>query len=231
VARDAGSIAVTLAILAAVRSVHPDDVLYFGVAGLIALVSHEFAHAVAAARLGDPTPKAMGRMTLHPRPHIDTFGSLVLPAILLLIIFFTGPSVMFAYAKPMPLNPWSTRRATRDTVLVQAAGPLANLFLALAFGVVYSVVCGAPVLKDLLAACVVTNALFAAIHIIPIPPLDAARAIGPFLPPRAREVLLNLEQYAPLFMLLVFFVLGGFFFSIVLAIRDAIISMVPVGSC
>jgi Zn-dependent protease len=116
-------------------------------------------------------------------------------------------------------------------VLVQAAGPLTNLFLALVFGIVYSVMCGTPVLRDLLAAFVVTNALFAAIHIIPIPPLDASRAIGPFLPPRAREVLLNMEPYAPLFMLLVFFVLGGFFFSIVLAVRDAIISMVPIGSC
>jgi Zn-dependent protease len=218
-------------ILAAIRSVHLDDVLYYGVAGLVALVFHEFAHAVAAVRLGDPTPRAMGRMSLDPRPHIDTFGSLVLPAILLLIIFFTGPNVMFAYAKPMPLNPWSSRRATRDTVLVQAAGPLTNLFLALAFGLVYSVVCTSPVLGGLIAACVITNALFAAIHIIPIPPLDASKAITPFLPPRPREVMLTMEQYAPLFMLVVFFLLGSFVFGIVEPIQRGILSMIPAGSC
>ncbi|HJP65353.1 MAG TPA: site-2 protease family protein, partial [Actinomycetota bacterium] len=217
--------------LAAARAVHPEDVLYYAVAGLVALVVHEFAHAVAAGRLGDPTPKAMGRQTLKPKPHVDTFGTLVLPAILLLIIFFTGPNVMFAYAKPMPLNPWSSRRATRDTVLVQAAGPLANLILAFGFGVAYSEVCTTTLVGPLLAACVVTNALFAAIHIIPIPPLDAARAIAPFLPPRPREVMLNLEQYAPLFMLLVFFLLGGFFFSIVGNIQSGILSLIPLGNC
>jgi Zn-dependent protease len=173
----------------------------------------------------------MGRMTLDPRPHVDPFGTLVLPAILLLIIFFTGPSVMFAYAKPMPLNPWSSRRATRDTVLVQVAGPFANLVLSFAFGALYGVMCRTPVVAPFLAACIVTNALFAAIHIIPIPPLDAARAIAPFLPPRPREVMLNLEQYAPLFMLLVFFLLGGFFFSIVGNIQSGILSLVPVGTC
>jgi Zn-dependent protease len=217
--------------IAVFGSLHLDDVLFYAVAVLIALVFHEFAHAWVATRLGDNSPRAMGRLTLNPKPHLDPFGSMVMPAILLLIVLFAGPSVVFAYAKPMPLNPWSTRRATRDTVFIQAAGPLTNLGLAIVFGLIYSFTCGFGPMDDLLVACILTNALFAAIHIIPIPPLDGARAIGPFLPPRAREVFLNLEQYAPLFMLLVFFILGGFFFGIVGSIRDGILSLVPAGNC
>jgi Zn-dependent protease len=214
-----------------IAALHLDDVLYYAAAVLIALVFHEFAHAWVATRLGDNSPRAMGRLTLNPKPHLDPFGSMVMPAILLLIVLFAGPSVVFAYAKPMPLNPWSTRRATRDTVFIQAAGPVTNLGLAIVFGLIYGFTCGFGPVDDLLVACILTNALFAAIHIIPIPPLDGARAIGPFLPPRAREVFLNMEQYAPLFMLLVFFILGGFFFGIVDSIRDGILSLVPVGSC
>lgn len=217
--------------IAAFRALHPDLVLYFAVATLIALVVHEFAHALAATRLGDPTPKQMGRLTLNPRPHLDTFGSIVFPAILLLIVLFSGSSFMFAYAKPMPLNPWSTRRATRDTVLVQAAGPVANLLLAFAFAALYQAVCGVGALQTFLAAGVLTNATFAAIHILPIPPLDGSRAITPFLSGRAREVFMSMEQYAPLFILLLFFILGGFFQSLVLSIRNGLLGLFPFGGC
>jgi Zn-dependent protease len=212
-------------------ALHPDLVLYFAVSTLVALVGHEFAHAFAATRLGDPTPKMMGRLTLNPRPHLDTFGSIVFPAILLLIVLFSGSSFMFAYARPMPLNPWSTRRATRDTVLVQAAGPVANLLLAFAFAALYQTVCGVGALQTFLAAGVLTNATFAAIHILPIPPLDGARAITPFLSGRAREVFMGMEQYAPLFILLLFFILGGFFQSLVLSIRNGLLGLFPFGGC
>ncbi len=215
--------------LAALRSVHPDLVLYFGVAALVALVFHEFAHAFVAARFGDPTPRQMGRFTLSPKAHADTFGTFVLPAILLLIVFFAGPNVVFAYAKPMPLNPWHSRRGNRNTILIQAAGPLANLALAFAFGAVHNVVCGTGALGTFLLTGVEVNAIFAAIHIIPIPPLDAARAIVPFLSYRARDVFVSMEQYAPLFMLLVFFILNGFFFDIVGRIAGGIINLVGVG--
>jgi Zn-dependent protease len=212
----------------AATSVHPDLVLYYGVATLIALVVHEFAHAFAAIRLGDATPKAMGRLSLNPKAHADPFGTYVLPAILLLIVFFAGPRyLVFAYAKPMPLNPWNARRASRDAVLIQAAGPATNLILAFAFALVYSVMgCPAGALGNLLIAMVLTNAEFTAIHLIPIPPLDAARAITPFLSYRARDFFVNMEQYAALIMLLVFFILGGFFGSLVISMTNGIFNLV-----
>jgi Zn-dependent protease len=217
--------------LGATVEFHPDRVLFYAAATLVALVVHEFAHAFMATRVGDYSPRSMGRLTLDPRPHADTFGTLVFPAILLLIVLFRGDWAVFAYAKPMPLNPWNLRKQTRDTVLIQAAGPIANLALAFAFGAVRIATCGIPVLPDFVSVLVVVNVFFAAIHIIPMPPLDGARAIAPFLPPRAREVMVNLEQYAPLFILLVFFILGAFFFTVVDAIAGGLYNLIPGASC
>jgi Zn-dependent protease len=215
----------------AATSVHPDLVLYFAVAAAVALSVHEFAHAFVATRFGDQSPRAMGRLSLDLRRHADPFGTLVLPAILLLLVFFVGCNfVVFAYAKPMPLNPWHTRRSTRDTVLVQAAGPLANLVLAVGFAAIYRSVGGTGALSTLLAVWVTTNATFAVIHLIPIPPLDAARAIVPFLSYRPRDFFVSMEQYAPVIMLLMFFILGQFFAGLVIAMRDAVIGGLA-GAC
>jgi Zn-dependent protease len=219
------------ALVGALQGVHGDLVLYLAAAGLIALVVHEYAHAFVASRLGDSSPRAFGRLTLSPKAHADPFGTYVLPAILLLIAFFTGNPLVFAYAKPMPLNPWNTGRRTRDTVLIQAAGPAANLVLAFVFAAVVTFTCGTPILTPFLDVCVITNALFAAAHIVPVPPLDGARAIAPFLSPRAREVFVNMEQYAALFMLLLFFILGAFFLSLITSIAGGIIRLVSIGSC
>jgi Zn-dependent protease len=218
-------------ILAADLSVHPLLVVYYAAAALIALVVHEYAHAFTATRLGDQSPRAMGRLTLNPKPHLDTFGSLVFPAILLIRVLFAGGGVMFAYAKPMPLNAWNSARANRDVVLIQAAGPVANVALAFVFGGLLVVGCGIPGLEDFLGVALLVNVLFAAIHVVPMPPLDGARAITPFLPPRAREVFLNLEQYGALFILLVFFIIGGPFFDFVGAIVDGILALIPGASC
>lgn len=210
---------------------HPDRVLYYAAAALIALVVHEYAHAFVATRLGDYSPRSMGRLTLNPKAHADTFGTLVFPAILLLIVLFNGNWAMFAYAKPMPVNPWNLRKQSRDIVWIQAVGPVANLILAFAFGAVRIATCGIGPLTDFVSVLVVVNVFFAAIHVIPMPPLDGARAIGPFLPPRPREVMTNLEQYAPLFILLVFFILGNFFLSVVEIIAGGLYRLIPGAAC
>jgi Zn-dependent protease len=212
-------------------ALHPLEVVYFAIAVGVALVVHEWAHAAIATRLGDRSPKAMGRLTLNPRPHIDPFGSLVLPLILLLPVLFRGSWIVFAYAKPMPLNPFTLRRRSRDTVLIQAAGPVANLILAMGFGVLLALMCGTRGLQDLLAALVQVNVFFAAIHVIPMPPLDGARAIAPFLSPRVQETMANLEQYAPLFILAAFFILGSIFLNFAATIAGGLIQLVPGASC
>lgn len=212
-------------------ALHPMAVIYFAIAVAVALVFHEWAHAAMATRLGDRSPKAMGRLTLDPRPHIDPFGSLVLPLLLLLPVLFTANSIVFAYAKPMPLNPFTLRRRSRDTVLIQAAGPVMNLILAIGFGVLLTLTCGTEGLQDLLAALVQVNVFFAAIHVVPMPPLDGARAIAPFLSPRVQETMRNLEQYAPVFILVGFFLLGPIFLSFAGTIANGLLQIVPGVRC
>jgi Zn-dependent protease len=206
--------------------------MYFAVALLVALVAHEYAHALAAVSLGDQTPRMTGRLGLNPRPLIDPFGTVLLPGLLLLPVLF-GASVFlpFAYAKPMPLNPWSLRGGERQTVLVGAAGPVASLILALMFGLSLRVTGSGTFPGEFLLRCLQVNVIFAVINLVPIPPLDGARMIGRFLSPRAREVFTNLEQYGALFILAIFFLLPGPIFAFVNAVGNGICALAAGERC
>jgi len=196
-----------------------DDVrfaAYLAISLVPALVLHEYAHAFVAVRLGDPTPKRWGRLTLNPRPLIDPFGSLILPALALILIAARGQLLLpvFAYAKPMPLDPSALRNPGRDTLLVSVAGLAANLLLAIAGGLVIRGGIGGEV--GLFArAWLIVNALMFAFQLMPIPGLDGAKLLARVLPPRPREIFVNLEQYLVLFILVVFFVLAGPLLAIV----------------
>lgn len=186
------------------------NVLYFVVGLFLALIPHEVAHAVVAARLGDHSAKATGRTKLDPRPHVDPFGTLLLPAILLLPVLFGSQMFFpFAYAKPQPVNRWSLRKPDRDTTLIALAGPVMNVLLAFALGALFRGTGGGGQLTRFLAICLEVNVVFAAIHLIPLPPLDASRIVVRFLPPRAREFYSNMEQYAAIIFLVIFFILPG----------------------
>jgi Zn-dependent protease len=99
--------------------------LYLLVALVPGLVLHEYAHALVADRLGDPSPRRWGRLTLNPRPLVDPFGSLILPGLVLVLVAAGNWSLLpvFAYAKPMPLDPSYLRNRRRDEMLVTLAGP------------------------------------------------------------------------------------------------------------
>ena len=111
---------------------------YLAIALVPALVLHEYAHALIATRLGDPTPQRWGRLTLNPRSLIDPFGSIILPALALVLIAARGELLLpvFAYAKPLPLDPSYLKNPRRDQMLVALAGLGANLVLAIAGGAV-----------------------------------------------------------------------------------------------
>ncbi len=209
--------------------------IYLAAGLLVALVVHEYAHAWTALRLGDVTSKLAGRLTLDPRPHSDPFGTLILPGILLLVVLLGGSGfgaspLVFAYAKPQTLNPWSLRRPDRDPVLIALAGPAANLLLALAFGLLLRLGLHGE-LGRLVVASLLVNVILAAMNLMPIPPLDGSRVIARFLPPRARDVFVGLEQYGALFMLLIFFILPGPIFAFVRAIGNGICQGAAGGSC
>ena len=207
--------------------------VYLAVGLLVGLVVHEFAHAWMATRFGDHTPRLSGRLTLDPRPHLDPFGSLLFPAILLLPVIF-GRLIfpIFAYAKPMELNPWTLRKQDQHLTLIAVAGPIANIALAFVFGGLFRVAGGSGELASLLSACLLVNVTLGVMNIIPVPPLDGSRIIARFLPPRAKEFYTNLDQYGALFMLLIFFLLGGvLIFPFVRVISDGICALAVGTGC
>jgi len=196
------------------------------------LAIHEYAHAFVAMRLGDPTPKQSGRLTLDLRPHVDPFGTLLLPAILLFPVLF-GRLVfpVFAYAKPMPLNLWTLRRRDRDATLIALAGPVANTILAFGFGGLLRLVTGTGQFFLFLRAGLIANVTLAVMNLIPIPGLDGSRVVARFLPPRAREVYSGLDQYCALFILVVVFIFSGPVIAFLQAIGNGICSLAAGSSC
>jgi Zn-dependent protease len=206
-----------------------DDVkfaIYLAVALLPSLVLHEYAHAFAADKLGDPTPRRWGRLTVNPRPLIDPFGSVILPGLILLLVAAGQGFVLpiFAYAKPMPLDPTYLRNRKRDSLIVVLAGPAANLALAAVAGAVIRTGLGGEV-GLLVLAFLYVNVFMFVFQFMPVPGLDGAKLLARVLPPRPREVYVNLDQYLVLFMLVIFFLLAGPLLGIVRSLADVLFSL------
>ena len=201
--------------------------IYLAIALVPSLVLHEFGHAIAADRLGDPTPRRWGRLTLNPRPLIDPFGSVILP-VLALVLVASGNGLgllpVFAYAKPMPLDPSYLRNPGRDTTLIVLAGLGANL----AIGAVAGIVLRTGLTGDVglfVYAFLIVNVFMFVFQLMPIPGLDGSKLLARFLPPHPRAVYVNLDQYLVLFMLVVFFILAGPLLGIVRALAGAVCSL------
>lgn len=205
---------------------------YLAIALAPALVLHEYAHAFVAVRLGDPTPRRWGRLTLNPRPLIDPFGSLILPALALILIAARGQLLLpvFAYAKPMPLDPTYLKDPKRDSLIVTLSGLGANLALAIIGGVAVRIGVGGEA-RVFAWGWVWVNALMFAFQLMPIPGLDGAKLLARVLPPRPREVFVNLEQYLVLFILVIFFVFAGPLLSIVEAFADIACDVAAGSAC
>ncbi len=208
-------------------SFDPLIVLYFVVSLLPAVVLHEVSHGFAAVRLGDLTPRTAGRLTLNPARHIDPFGTVVLPGLLLLPALFGRPlGVVFGYAKPMPVNRYNLENPDRQMVWIALAGPATNLLLAVLGAAVFRAVGGASEeVARFLTIFVFVNVLLAVFNVIPIPPLDGSKVLAGFLPERAREVYRSLEPYGALFLLLIFFLFPGPIFAIVNPVVDGLIQL------
>jgi Zn-dependent protease len=171
---------------------------------------------LAADRLGDPSPRRWGRLTLNPKPLVDPFGTLILPG-LALILVASGAAFLipvFAYAKPMPLDPNYLRDPRRHSLFVVWAGLLANLAIAAIAGLVLRVGLTGDA-AQVAYAFLIVNAFMFLIQLMPVPGLDGSKLLARVLRGRAREVYVNLDEYLVLFILLIFFLLGGPFLSIV----------------
>lgn len=204
----------------------PLTVLYFVVTLVPAIVLHELAHGLVADRMGDTTPRLMGRLTLNPVKHADPFGTLILPGLLLLPYLFGRGGPVFGYAKPMPVNTANLRNPDRQMMTIALAGPLTNLLLAAAGALLLRLVgLGAGVLTEFLGIWITLNVILAVFNIMPIPPLDGSKVLAMFLPPRAREVYRSWEPYGALFMLVVFFLFPGAIFAIVGPVVEGLLAL------
>ncbi len=196
--------------IAATTAANLKFAVYLGVALLVGLVLHEYGHAWMADRLGDQTPRRFGRLTLNPRPLVDPLGTIILPVFLLLLAAAGGAAVPFAYAKPMPLNPMALRRPNSDMVRITLAGPAANLIVAAAAGIGLRLLGSPNPSSDVfqfLFAFLLANLFMGVFQLMPIPGLDGAKLLARYLHGRAKEVYESMDQYLPLFMLLVFFII------------------------
>ncbi len=169
---------------------------YVAVALLAAVTVHEYAHAYVADRLGDPTPRAHGRLTLNPLAHLDLIGTF--------LILVVG----FGWAKPVPITPTNFTNWRRDTVLVAVAGPLANVTLLFALGVPFKLGLlhasglGAEPISGVLLTMMNINAMLAVFNLIPIPPLDGSKILLGLLPPEQAVAYTRVQLYGPFFLLL-----------------------------
>ena len=174
---------------------------------LFAITLHEAAHAWTAWKLGDNTAKKLGRVSFNPLTHIDPFGTVLLPLILLM----SGSGFMFGYAKPVPVNFNALNNPRRDSVLVALAGPGANIFLLVMAALLLNFIASVPgdaqewVGRNLVNM-VLINAILAVFNMLPIPPLDGGRVAVGVLPYALARPLARLERYGMLIIIMGLFI-------------------------
>lgn len=197
---------------------------------LLSLTVHEMAHAWTADRLGDPTARLLGRVSLNPMVHADPIGTVLFP----LVALVTGAPII-GWAKPVPVNIGRLRSPRRDYVLVAAAGPASNLIIAFVAASALAVLpvspqalgeanVSAPV-ATILSRLMVLNVLLAVFNMIPIPPLDGGNVLAGILPPSMAMMFNRLRPYG--FMLLYALILTGGFDVLVMPPFRFILSWLP----
>ncbi len=174
--------------------------LVFIVVLIPSVILHEVAHGWIAEKLGDPTAREAGRITLNPLPHIDLWGTIIIPAVLA----FTGAPVL-GWAKPVPVRADRLRDPVKGMALVGLAGPAVNLALAFVAGrIILPQFDGATATAAVVWAVTavwalgIVNVVLAVFNLLPIPPLDGSRVIGPFVGAAGRRVLARVEPYGML---------------------------------
>jgi len=194
---------------------------------IIGVIVHEYMHGYVAYRMGDTTAKRAGRLTLDPLAHIDPFGTLILPGILLLMNIMGYGGFIFGYAKPVPINPFLFRKP-RAIIWVSLAGPLSNLVLSLVIlgiaGIVDNAMDGGTASKIVITLEYMgyINIVLFVFNLLPIPPLDGSRIVGYFLRGNAKRVYDSLEPFGFIIIIIFISFFGFVLFGPIEALRDAI---------
>jgi Zn-dependent protease len=177
---------------------------------LVSMMAHEVSHGYVAYRLGDPTAKAHGRLTLNPLKHLDPLGTGMF------VLTYLLGGFVFGWAKPVPVNPYYFTNRQRGMLVVGLAGPAANFVAAVALAVVLNLLhpsVGSTMFTVLFLAFQV-NVVLGIFNLVPVPPLDGSRVLGGFLPRDVYARWIELDRYGMIFILLLLFVFQGPFFSV-----------------
>ncbi len=181
------------------------EFIFFLVLIFYSIIFHEISHGFVAYKLGDPTAKNSGRLSLNPLAHIDPIGTILLP-----LFTFSYFNFIFGYAKPVPYNPLYFKNPRRDSIFVALAGPITNLLLMLLFLYLYKFDFFPSLTKNFLSLAQL-NFNLALFNLIPIPPLDGSKL---FLLWMSLEEYIFLETYGFVFIFLFLLFLGNYFFII-----------------
>jgi Zn-dependent protease len=169
---------------------------------IASLTLHELAHGWVANRLGDPTARLLGRLSLNPIVHLDPLGTMML-----VLTYWLPGGFLFGWAKPVPVDPGNLgRHVQRKMALIGAAGPATNFLIALVFGAALAHGTYTGVVYSVLAYAVIVNIVLGVFNLLPIPPLDGSRIIGGFMDRQTYETWSGFDQYGMLI------VLGGLIF-------------------
>lgn len=184
----------------------PQLIAVYAIPVLFAITLHEAAHAWASSRLGDSTARLLGRTSLNPIRHIDPVGTVVVPLLILLTSkALGGGGMLFGWAKPVPIEVARLRRPRRDLGLVAAAGPAANIVMALLWAGLLKLLTVFQIEQDfpmlVAQAGILVNVGLAVINLLPLPPLDGGRILAAFLPYRAAITFYRIEPYGLLIVL------------------------------
>lgn len=178
---------------------------------LFSVIIHEVMHGLVALKFGDHTAERAGRLTLNPLPHIDLFGTILLPGLLIL----TGSPILFGWAKPVPVNPLNFSDLRKGELLVSAAGILANFSLAIIAAIIFHILNTLPqefpaLLGALLRFTVLINLILGIFNLFPIPPLDGSKILLSQLPYNLARAYQRIEPYGFLILLILLLVpIGG----------------------
>lgn len=180
----------------------------FSVPFLLAIIVHELAHGLVAKRLGDRTAEMLGRLTLNPAKHFDPIGTLLVPIALLV----SSSPFLFGWAKPVPVNTRNLKNRSKSMTLVAVAGPISNLVMAIAWGLLLSLVINTQIFGgfqrgfyNMATFGVVFNVLLAVFNMLPLPPLDGGRVAVGLLPAKMSYQLSRLEPYGMFIIVILLF--------------------------
>src|SRR3989338_3930227 len=182
---------------------NPLSFIIFAVLLLVVITIHEFSHALSADRLGDPTPKLSGRLTLNPFSHLDPIGTF--------LFLLAG----FGWGKPVPFDPFNLKHPKKDAALISFAGPSSNLIMAVLASIFLRFLVNSPnitinfFVSDLFVSFIRINILLAVFNLIPVHPLDGFKVVAGLLPEKYYHDWLELERYGIIFLFLLFFLFFG----------------------